>query len=174
MHVRGCDLCGFNLCLQSARLQPLGLQLGRREGAGTGALRPVLGMGAQGGTIGELVQLYVEPRVFPGAYALAGAAGMLGGVQRATISLVVIMIEVRRACSRRAQHRARASAGQALQAPQQGPTRKTLRNFKVLPSSFLRPNLEDFNKPRGASNFWEVMLPCCCRAPATCTRYSRW
>jgi len=46
-------ICGFNLCLQSARLQPLGLQLGRREGAGTGALRPVLGMGAQGGRSGS-------------------------------------------------------------------------------------------------------------------------
>lgn len=31
--------------------------------------------------------------VFSGAYALAGAAAMLGGVQRASISLVFIMVE---------------------------------------------------------------------------------
>jgi H+/Cl- antiporter ClcA len=39
------------------------------------------------------VQIYVKSSVFSGAYALAGAAAMLGGVQRATISLVVVIIE---------------------------------------------------------------------------------
>lgn len=39
------------------------------------------------------MQIYVKSSVFSGAYALAGAAAMLGGVQRATISLVVVIIE---------------------------------------------------------------------------------
>jgi hypothetical protein len=78
-----------------------GAAVGAERGSRDRGAEARAGNGSAGRTVGELVQLYVEPRVFPGAYALAGAAGMLGGVQRATISLVVIMIEVRRARSRR-------------------------------------------------------------------------
>lgn len=49
--------------------------------------------GCLGRAVGQLVKLYVKDSVFSGAYALAGAAAMLAGVQRATISLVVIIIE---------------------------------------------------------------------------------
>jgi hypothetical protein len=49
--------------------------------------------GCLGRAVGQFVQIYVKSSVFSGAYALAGAAAMLGGVQRATISLVVVIIE---------------------------------------------------------------------------------
>jgi len=49
--------------------------------------------GCLGRIVGELVREYIDPTVFAGAYALAGAAAMLSGVQRATISLVVVIIE---------------------------------------------------------------------------------
>jgi H+/Cl- antiporter ClcA len=49
--------------------------------------------GCLGRAVGQLVKTYVKGSVFTGAYALAGAAAMLAGVQRATISLVVIIIE---------------------------------------------------------------------------------
>lgn len=59
-----------------------------------GLFMPSVLVGASlGRCVGELVKLYVDPSVFSGAYALAGAAAMLGGVQRATISLIVIIIE---------------------------------------------------------------------------------
>lgn len=48
-----------------------------------------------GRLFGQLIKHYVVggKTVFSGAYALAGAAAMLGGVQRASISLVFIMVE---------------------------------------------------------------------------------
>jgi CBS domain-containing protein len=49
--------------------------------------------GCLGRFVGQVVKAYIDPTVFAGAYALAGAAAMLAGVQRATISLVVIIIE---------------------------------------------------------------------------------
>uniref|UniRef100_A0A7S4KVL4 Chloride channel protein n=1 Tax=Guillardia theta TaxID=55529 RepID=A0A7S4KVL4_GUITH len=59
-----------------------------------GLFMPSVMVGAcLGRLVGQLVKQYVESSVFSGAYALAGAAAMLSGVQRATISLVVIIIE---------------------------------------------------------------------------------
>mmetsp|Transcript_10131 Transcript_10131/g.23683 ORF Transcript_10131/g.23683 Transcript_10131/m.23683 type:complete len:987 (+) Transcript_10131:176-3136(+) len=49
--------------------------------------------GCVGRIIGDLVKQYIDARVFPGNYALAGAAALAGGVQRSTISLVFILIE---------------------------------------------------------------------------------
>ncbi|EKX41938.1 hypothetical protein GUITHDRAFT_88279 [Guillardia theta CCMP2712] len=46
-----------------------------------------------GRLFGQLVKAYVGSSVYSGAYALAGAAAMLGGVQRTSISLVFIIVE---------------------------------------------------------------------------------
>mmetsp|Transcript_49459 Transcript_49459/g.155052 ORF Transcript_49459/g.155052 Transcript_49459/m.155052 type:complete len:946 (-) Transcript_49459:44-2881(-) len=60
----------------------------------TGIFMPCVFIGScLGRVVGEYVKLYVDPRVFAGIYALAGASAVLGGVQRGTISLVIIMIE---------------------------------------------------------------------------------
>jgi len=59
-----------------------------------GLFMPSVMVGAcLGRLVGQLVKTHIDESVFSGAYALAGAAAMLGGVQRATISLVVIIIE---------------------------------------------------------------------------------
>ena len=46
-----------------------------------------------GRAAGHVFKTYISDSIFPGGYALAGAAALLGGVQRGTISLVVILIE---------------------------------------------------------------------------------
>ncbi len=60
-----------------------------------GLFMPCALIGASLGRLcGQLIRMSLgTTSVFSGAYALAGAAAMLGGVQRATISLVVILME---------------------------------------------------------------------------------
>mmetsp|Transcript_40539 Transcript_40539/g.63297 ORF Transcript_40539/g.63297 Transcript_40539/m.63297 type:complete len:872 (-) Transcript_40539:351-2966(-) len=60
----------------------------------TGIFMPCALIGALvGRVVGEAVEHHVDDRVYPGNYAFAGAAAVLGGVQRVTISLVIIMVE---------------------------------------------------------------------------------
>ena len=60
----------------------------------SGLFIPCMMMGAGLGRFcGELLHT-LHADVDPGVYALVGAAGMLGGVTRMTISLAVILIEV--------------------------------------------------------------------------------
>ena len=48
---------------------------------------------ALGGVFGKLMQHHWFTAIHPGSYALMGAVAMLGGIQRTTISLCVIMME---------------------------------------------------------------------------------
>ena len=60
----------------------------------TGILMPLVFVGSCLGRLaGEYFKEHVDGRIFAGGYALAGAAALLGGVQRGTISLVIILIE---------------------------------------------------------------------------------
>jgi len=60
----------------------------------TGIFMPLVFVGSCLGRVaGEFFKTEVDSRIFPGGYALAGAAALLGGVQRGTISLVIILIE---------------------------------------------------------------------------------
>ena len=61
----------------------------------SGLFVPCMLTGAAIGRLaGELMRLLGASGVDPGLYALVGAAGMLGGVTRMTISLTVILLEV--------------------------------------------------------------------------------
>ena len=60
----------------------------------TGIFMPLVFVGACLGRVaGEAFKEHIDARIFPGLYALAGAAALLGAVQRGTISLVIILIE---------------------------------------------------------------------------------
>ena len=60
----------------------------------TGILMPLVFVGScLGRAAGEYFKEHVDGRIFAGGYALAGAAALLAGVQRASISLVIILIE---------------------------------------------------------------------------------
>jgi len=70
-------------------------------GVPSGLFVPSLLTGAAFGRIcGELVREYLDPDVYPGIYALVGAAAFLAGMARITISLTVILME----CSRSVQN----------------------------------------------------------------------
>jgi len=61
----------------------------------SGLFIPCMMMGAGLGRLcGELIRAMGNDAADPGVYALVGAAGMLGGVTRMTISLAVILVEV--------------------------------------------------------------------------------
>ncbi|KAL8569547.1 hypothetical protein ACOMHN_002093 [Nucella lapillus] len=60
----------------------------------SGLFIPCLLIGAGWGRlIGQALELVAGPQLDPGKYALIGAAGMLGGVVRMTVSLTVIIME---------------------------------------------------------------------------------
>ena len=61
----------------------------------SGLFIPCMMMGAGLGRLsGELIRAMGSNAADPGVYALVGAAGMLGGVTRMTVSLAVILVEV--------------------------------------------------------------------------------
>lgn len=60
----------------------------------TGMFMPTLITGSNlGGWAGIMIQRHVMSTVNPSTFALLGATGMLAGIQRTTVSLVVIMME---------------------------------------------------------------------------------
>ena len=85
-----------------ARLAPKPTSLRARPAVPAGIFVPSMIVGASlGRLIGELLHKLVQLtdsssdwRIDPGVYALVGAAGLLGGVTRMTISLTVIVVEV--------------------------------------------------------------------------------
>jgi hypothetical protein len=101
--------------LQAAGLTLLLLAMTFGAHISGGIFMPLIFVGScLGRAAGQFFQSHVDPRIFPGGYALAGAAvsvkrdlislqkrptntlptqALLGGVQRGTISLVVILME---------------------------------------------------------------------------------
>ena len=60
----------------------------------SGMFMPTLITGSNlGGWAGIMIQRYIMPTINPATIALLGATGMLAGIQRSTVSLVVIMME---------------------------------------------------------------------------------
>ena len=86
----------FNMTslLQAAGLTLVLLALTFGAHISGGIFMPLIFVGScLGRAAGQFFQTHIDPRIFPGGYALAGAAALLGGVQRGTISLVVILME---------------------------------------------------------------------------------